>query len=115
MANFTEPPIKGEILISSYEQLSFIITNNSKVFIRFFDTHCQLCKQMTPLFQQLIDNTPDIVFCSIFCASTPDIARIMNAEYLPYFVSYFNGQPQASFVGSDFNSYSKMIQDLSRL
>ncbi|KAK9853640.1 hypothetical protein WJX84_012213 [Apatococcus fuscideae] len=79
------------------------------VAVDFSATWCQPCKMMAPVFRQLAEQYPDVVFLKV----EVDMNEALAAEYavtaMPTFAIIQEGQRVGEVIGADKNKLADLI------
>jgi len=94
--------------IKTIEDHDGFIENNDKCIMFFGSNKCSRCSDMTPIFNDMAKNYPQIKFSHVEVTKTT-VEDLGNS--LPVFVCYKNNVPVGKVVGADKNSIFNMINN----
>ena len=94
--------------ISNVEDHDSFIQNNDKCIMFFGSNKCKICDNMTPVFNDIARNYPQIKFSRVEVTKTTveDLDKS-----LPVIVCYKNNVPIGKVVGADKNGIINMINN----
>lgn len=73
------------------DNLSEIVSNNSKVIVQYGAGWCGNCKITKPKFKRLANETEGVVFIYVDAEVYPESRKLANVSNLPTFASFSNG------------------------
>jgi thioredoxin 1 len=91
------------------------IPQNAKVVIDFFADWCGPCKRVAPLFIELSEKFPSIVFLKVNVDETESIAEAFSITSLPTFLFLNKGNIHKRIEGADVNEVVSTLENLVSL
>lgn len=91
------------------------IPQNSKVVIDFFADWCGPCQRIAPLFAELSEKFPTVVFLKVNVDETESIAEAFSISSLPTFVFLNKGNIYKRIEGANVNEVISTLQNLVSL
>ncbi|KAE8632695.1 hypothetical protein XENTR_v10001638 [Xenopus tropicalis] len=82
------------------------------VVVDFTATWCGPCKMISPVFEKLSVENPDVVFIKVDVDDAQDVAAHCDVKCMPTFHFYKNGQKVHEFSGANQASLIQKVQDL---
>jgi thioredoxin len=86
------------------------IRNSNLVVIDFYATWCQPCKVLTPLFEKLTTQYPQVRFCKVDVDTLADVVDSQRISAMPTIVFYKKGREVARVTGADIKRIEATIQ-----
>lgn len=74
------------------DNLSEIVSTNSKVIVQYGAGWCGNCKITKPKFKRLATETEGVTFIYVDAEKYPESRKLANVSNLPTFASFSNGQ-----------------------
>jgi len=74
------------------DNLSEIVSTNSKVIVQYGAGWCGNCKITKPKFKRLATETEGVAFIYVDAEKYPESRKLANVSNLPTFASFSNGQ-----------------------
>ena len=97
------------ITIKSAEQFQKILDDAQHVMVDFTATWCGPCKRIAPVFKQLSDDHPNVIFCKIDVDDCGDIATQYKVRAMPTFILISSGNVADRMEGADAEKLAKMV------
>ena len=92
-----------------------IINGEKPVLIDFFATWCGPCKMLSPIIEQLAEETDKVVIAKCDIDQCEEIARKYNIMSIPTLVAFKNGKEISRAVGfRQKTQLLEMIDDISK-
>ena len=73
------------------DNLSEIITENSKVVVQYSASWCGNCRIMKPKFKKMASENEDIPFYYVDAEKLPESRKLATVDNLPTFATFKNG------------------------
>ncbi|SCV74238.1 BQ2448_6670 [Microbotryum intermedium] len=86
--------------IESHEEFKKIINSDKIVVIDFWATWCGPCKVISPVFEQLEKEHPNLEFYKVDVDAQEDIASECAIKAMPTFLFFQNGEEKGKVVGA---------------
>ena len=71
------------------------------VICDFWASYCGPCLQIAPVYKELSDQYPEVIFLKVDAQKLSSLAAKENVMFLPTFKTYKNKQPLSTFTGAD--------------
>uniref|UniRef100_A0A7S3PC09 Thioredoxin domain-containing protein n=1 Tax=Amphora coffeiformis TaxID=265554 RepID=A0A7S3PC09_9STRA len=81
------------------------------VVIDFSATWCGPCKMIAPLFAELSENMPDVVFLKVDVDENPDTAAKYNVSAMPTFIFIKGGEVIDRLMGANPARLQELIEE----
>lgn len=62
------------------------IQNNLLVFVDFWAAWCEPCKLFAPIYAEIADQYPEIIFANINIGQEPELAKDFNIRSIPHLI-----------------------------
>ncbi|KAJ8651668.1 thioredoxin [Lichtheimia ornata] len=105
-------PVQKIENLAAYEQ---VIKDNKKVAVDFWAAWCGPCRFISPVFEKLSNEHPDITFLSVDVDNCEDISQVAAIKAMPTFFFFCDGQRVADLVGADAQGLTNRILQLKDL
>ena len=79
------------------------------VVVDFTATWCGPCQRIAPVFAQLAEENPDVVFVKVDVDENEEVAQQCGIQAMPTFQFYKNGAKVDEFSGADPNKIKATI------
>ncbi len=73
------------------ETFAATVKSNDMVFVDFWAAWCGPCKQFGPIYQEVSEGNPDIVFAKVDTEAEPGLAQAFNITAIPTLVAIRGG------------------------
>lgn len=94
-------------------QISFNDAGSSLVVIDFFATWCGPCRTIAPVFEQLSNEYPGVVFLKVDVDKCPETQRIYDIRAMPTFLFIRNRITLHQIRGANSSELTNKIHELS--
>jgi thioredoxin 1 len=88
------------------------IPQDKKVVIDFFADWCGPCKRVAPVFVELSEKFPEIVFLKVNVDDSEDIATAFEITALPTFLFLNKGNIHKKIEGANLNEVFGTLENL---
>ena len=92
----------------SQDNLSEIVSENSKVVVQYSATWCGNCRIMKPKFKKMARENEDTTFIIVDAEKFPESRKMANVNNLPTFAAFANGD----FVNQVQTNKLEVLQEL---
>ena len=96
--------------ITTLDEFNNILINNSNVVVDFYADWCEPCKQISPYFEELSSQYPQVFFCKVNIVDNDDITSMCDITSLPTFLFYKNKENVDELIGINKNELLHKIQ-----
>ncbi|PFH57683.1 hypothetical protein XA68_14693 [Ophiocordyceps unilateralis] len=86
------------IQITLEKQFDELLNSNSKVAVDFFAEWCGPCKVISPIFELLSTQFPEIVFLSVDVDKVEAVAQKYGIRAMPTFIMFKDGEKALVFL-----------------
>jgi thiol-disulfide isomerase/thioredoxin len=90
------------------DNLSEVVSGNSKVVVQYSATWCGNCRIMKPKFKKMARENEDTVFVMVDAEKFPESRKMANVNNLPTFATFVNG----NFVNQVQTNKLDVLQEL---
>ncbi|KAG8935723.1 mitochondrial thioredoxin [Tulasnella sp. 419] len=106
--------MSGDITeVTSYAQYRGIIKRDEYSIFDFYTTWCAPCKVISPVFEKLAKEYPEVKFYKVDGEAVPDVHDEARITSLPTFIIFKNGDPLPPPVyGADAQALERMLANL---
>ncbi|KAI8070451.1 Allergen Cop c 2 [Gongronella butleri] len=95
------------------EEFNTLIASDKLVVIDFYATWCGPCKLISPKFEKLVDEYPDVIFAKVDVDEAADVAAEVGVRAMPTFMFFRKGAKVDEVVGANLaNIVSKIKANL---
>ena len=91
------------------------IPQDSKVVIDFFADWCGPCKRVAPIFIELAEKFPNIVFLKVDVDNAEEVAEGFGVTALPTFLFLNKGNIYKKIEGANINEVISTLENLLAL
>ena len=89
MKEITSPAFEAEVTASPLP-----------VLVDFFTTHCQPCRALAPILEEIAQERPGVKFVKVNALEAPELAARYRVQSVPNLVLVQRGQPVGQRVGT---------------
>lgn len=90
------------------DNLSEVVSGNSKVVVQYSATWCGNCRIMKPKFKKMARENEDAVFVMVDAEKFPESRKMANVNNLPTFAAFVDG----NFVNQVQTNKFEVLQEL---
>lgn len=90
------------------DNLSEVVSGNSKVVVQYSATWCGNCRIMKPKFKKMARENEDAVFVMVDAEKFPESRKMANVNNLPTFAAFVDG----NFVNQVQTNKFDVLQEL---
>lgn len=90
------------------DNLSEVVSGNSKVVVQYSATWCGNCRIMKPKFKRMARENEDTVFVMVDAEKFPESRKMANVNNLPTFATFVDG----NFVNQVQTNKLDVLQEL---
>jgi thioredoxin 1 len=91
------------------------IPQDKKVIIDFFADWCGPCKRIAPVFVELAEKFPNVVFLKVNVDEAEELAQGFEITSLPTFVFLHNGNIFHKMEGANLNEVITTLEQLNNI
>lgn len=102
--------------MASLEEFERILleSGDKLIVVDFTATWCPPCQRIAPLFENLAQKYPDVVFCKVDVDQCRDVAKAQRISAMPTFKFFKRGTLYHSFRGASVQQLEEGIQTYSQ-
>lgn len=90
-----------------------VLQNKSFVIIDVFAPWCKPCQNMSPIFDKLTEEYPNIKFATINIDEEEELATALEVTTVPTFIIFHQGKFVTGFVGrKSYDEFKKIINSV---
>ncbi|CAB9500247.1 Thioredoxin H-type [Seminavis robusta] len=116
LANVVTCPRGGEVTLASADDVEAAIlkagADQTLVVIDFTASWCGPCQQIAPIYKQLSEEHPDVVFLKVDVDENPETAAKYSVSAMPTFVFIKGGEVVERLMGANPGRLEEMISEL---
>lgn len=101
--------MKGVTEINNSDDSDNFINNNSLGIIFFGSENCPHCRNMTSLYEDLVNKYPSVKFSHVETSKV----KVDNLDGVPVFVGYKNKEPVDIVIGASPKNLTQMVVNLT--
>lgn len=102
------------IEISNLKQFNSVIGNKNKLsIVDFYATWCGPCKAISPIFDKLAEEIPEVEFARVDVDKAEDVAMEYRVTAMPTFLLFQDGEKVETIVGADLRKIFLGLQKYS--
>ncbi|KAI8084548.1 thioredoxin-like protein [Halteromyces radiatus] len=102
-----------ENLPKDLNEFKALIASDKLVVIDFYATWCAPCKLISPKFEKLVEEYPDVIFAKIDVDDVADVAAEVGVRAMPTFMFFKNSNKVDEVVGANLSSIVNKIKEHS--
>ena len=89
----------GVVSVNSENFNGEVLENNGKVIVDFYADWCGPCKMMSPVIDNIAEETENVKVCKLNVDDAQDIAGEYGIMSIPTIIIFENGEIKEKFVG----------------
>ncbi len=95
-------------MIKSQQEFDALLKNDKKVVIDFYADWCGPCKMMAPFFEEVANETKEMVFAKLNVDELEEIAESFEITSIPTLIVFDRGKPVGRISG--FLNKAKILE-----
>ncbi|KAK3823553.1 MAG: thioredoxin [Benniella sp.] len=99
--------------VTALQEYNELIASGKKIAVDFWATWCGPCRFVSPVFEKLSKEHPDIEFIKIDVDEAPEISQQVGIKAMPTFVTYHGGDKIGELVGANPQGLADLIGRLA--
>ncbi|KAI8084549.1 thioredoxin TrxA [Halteromyces radiatus] len=99
-----------ENLPKNLDEFRALTASDKLVVIDFYATWCGPCKLISPKFEKLVEEYPDVIFAKVDVDEVADVAADVGVRAMPTFMFFKNGNKVDEVVGANLASIVNKIK-----
>ncbi|EFZ04331.1 thioredoxin family protein [Metarhizium robertsii] len=101
------------IVVTSEEAFKELLSHHEKVAVDFSATWCGSCEEVSPKFEAMSLEYPEIVFCNVDIDQQPLVSEKAGVRSVPTFQAYLNGEKKDESQGADMAKLKRLVEELN--
>lgn len=103
-----------EILNTNDENFKTLLSQHSKIVVKFYAGWCGSCRLIAPKYRTLAENSnfEDVLFLEIDAENNPETRGLAKVNNLPFFASFKDGLFVEGFPSSRIEAVEEMLKTL---
>lgn len=99
--------------VETLEEFESIIKEKNLVIVDFFATWCPPCKFISPIFDKMMSDFPEVTFLKVDVDKSKSICKKYSIECMPTFITFANGKLKEKISGANEGKLKKTLQKLT--
>jgi thioredoxin 1 len=89
-----------------------IIPKEGNVIVDFYADWCGPCKRISPYFEELKEQFPNVLFLKCNIDENQELARTLNIQSIPAFILFVDGVEKDRLVGANKDKLLSMVKSV---
>eukprot|EP00523_Entomoneis_sp_CCMP467_P012422 CAMPEP_0168792438 /NCGR_PEP_ID=MMETSP0725-20121227/14520_1 /TAXON_ID=265536 /ORGANISM="Amphiprora sp., Strain CCMP467" /LENGTH=107 /DNA_ID=CAMNT_0008843083 /DNA_START=106 /DNA_END=426 /DNA_ORIENTATION=- len=90
------------------------VSKTKLVVIDFTASWCGPCKMISPIFEQMASENPEVEFVKVDVDETDDVAGTCGIRAMPTFQFYKGGEKVEEMMGADVSKLKQLVAQLKK-
>ncbi|KAF9355170.1 hypothetical protein BGX34_010620 [Mortierella sp. NVP85] len=99
--------------VATLQEYNELIASGKKIAVDFWATWCGPCRAISPVFEKLSAEHPDIEFIKVDVDDAAEISQQVGIRAMPTFIAYNKGEKAGEVVGANPGKLNQLIEDLA--
>ncbi|KAK3823551.1 MAG: thioredoxin [Benniella sp.] len=96
--------------ITSLEEFQQLINSGKKIAIDFWAEWCGPCRFVSPVFEKLEAQYPDIEFIKVDVDNAAEISQEIGIKAMPTFIAFHNGFKVDEVIGANSQALQALLE-----